>query len=50
MNPFPLLATIAAATLFATPEAWHATLDAGIAAAKKSGKPLLVVTAWTNEQ
>jgi len=25
---------------------WHRDLDAGVAAARKSGKPLLVVTAW----
>ena len=27
-------------------EGWHKSLDDGIEAAKKSGKPLLVVTGW----
>lgn len=30
----------------ATPDGWHASLDKGLDAAKKSGKPLLVITAW----
>ncbi len=27
-------------------ETWHPSLDKGLEAAKKSGKPLLVVTGW----
>jgi hypothetical protein len=30
----------------AIPEGWHTSLDDGLEAAKKSGKPLLVVTGW----
>jgi hypothetical protein len=32
------------------PPGWHASIDAGVAAAKKSGRALLVATAWTDEQ
>jgi hypothetical protein len=28
------------------PDGWHASLADGVAAAKRSGKPVLVVTAW----
>ena len=43
--------TIASALLLATvahaaPDGWHTSLKDGVAAARKSGKPLLVVTAW----
>jgi len=30
----------------AAPAGWHTRLDDGVAAAKKSGKPVLVVTTW----
>ncbi len=30
----------------APPEGWHPTLDKGLESAKKSGKPLLLITAW----
>jgi len=40
----------AAATALAAPDGWHRTLDDGLAAAKRSGKPVLVVTAWTDGQ
>ena len=36
-------------TALAAPEGWHRTLEDGLKAAKGSGKPVLVVTAWTNE-
>jgi hypothetical protein len=32
------------------PEGWHGDLDAGLKAAKESGKPVLVVTLWGNDQ
>ena len=32
--------------LLAAPEGWHGSLKDGLAAAKKSGKPVLVVTVW----
>jgi hypothetical protein len=35
-----------AATAGPVPDGWHASLKDGAAAAKRSGKPLLVVTAW----
>lgn len=31
----------------APPDGWHGSLDKGLEAAKKSGKPLLLITAWT---
>ncbi len=34
----------------AAPPGWHKTLDDGVVAARKSGKALLVATAWSNEQ
>ena len=37
-----LLATAATAA----PDGWLTSLEDGLAAAKKSGKPVLVVTAW----
>ena len=45
------LLTLLAAGLLAVPaigqpEGWHKSIDDGLAAAKKSNKPLLVVTAW----
>lgn len=42
-----LAATLVLATLAtAAPEGWHTSLKDGLKAARKSGKPLLVVTAW----
>jgi len=38
-----LLATTLAA---AAPDGWHTSLKDGVAAARQSGKPLLVVTIW----
>ena len=32
----------------AAPEGWHGSLEKGLDAARRSGKPLLVVTAWGN--
>ena len=45
------LFTLAAAGLLgagadAAPEGWHASMKDGLEAAAKSGRPLLVVTAW----
>jgi hypothetical protein len=33
----------------ATPEGWHKSLDDGLKAARRSGKAVLVVTAWAPE-
>jgi hypothetical protein len=45
-----LLAAVALAVIAASApaqeSAWHASLDKGLEAAKKSGKPLFVVTVW----
>ncbi len=42
-----LLAVAAlATTVVAAPEGWHTSMKDGLEAAKKSNKPLLVVTAW----
>ncbi len=30
----------------AAPDGWHRKLEDGVAASKKSGKPVLVVTIW----
>ena len=40
-----LLAFLAAHPAFAA-DGWHGSRDDGLAAAKQSGKPVLVVTAW----
>ena len=32
------------------PEGWHRTMEDGVKAAKSSGKPVLVATAWNNDQ
>ena len=54
MNRILAAALAAAAALplaaLAAPEGWHRTLDDGLKAAKRSGKPVLVATAWNNEQ
>jgi hypothetical protein len=39
------LGVLAAAAL-ARPDGWHRTMEDGLKAAKKSGKPVLVVTIW----
>ena len=49
---FACLAVLGLALLGALPaagevEGWHRTMDDGLEAAKKSGKPLLVVTLWS---
>ena len=41
----PLLLLLVAAPAFAA-DGWHRTRDDGLDAAKQSGKPVLVVTAW----
>ena len=33
----------------AAPSGWHTSLKDGVAAAEKSGKPLLVMTAWSRK-
>lgn len=33
----------------APPEGWHPNLEAGLEAAEKSGRPLLVITAWARQ-
>ena len=35
---------------FPAPPNWHKTIDEGVAAAKKSGMAVLVVTAWTDQE
>ena len=37
---------LGASLAWAADRTWHPDLDAGVAAARKSGKPILVVTAW----
>ena len=32
------------------PEGWHKKLEDGVKAAKRSGKPVLVITTWTDGQ
>jgi hypothetical protein len=41
---------LAAAAAAAAPAGWHGSLADGLVAAKRSGKPLLVVTAWSDRQ
>lgn len=42
-----LLLAVSAAPVFAgRPDGWHAKLEDAVAAAKKSGKPVFVVTLW----
>ena len=41
-----LLTLVLAGAAFAAPEGWHKSKKDGLAAAKKSGKPVLVVTMW----
>ena len=35
-----------AGAVHAAPDGWHKSMKDGLAAAKKSGKPVLVVTMW----
>ena len=37
---------LGASLALAADRTWHPDLDAGVAAARASGKPILVVTAW----
>ncbi len=54
MRTTPILSTLALGAVVAfaataslsADESWHANLEEGVAAARKSGKPVLVVTAW----
>ena len=41
-----LLPLVLAGAALAAPEGWHTTIKDGLAAAKTSGRPLLVVTIW----
>ena len=43
-------AAVIAFTVGSNPPGWHRTIDEGVAAAQKSGKAVLVATAWVNEQ
>ena len=45
-----LIVPLLAAAAPAAPEGWLRTMEDGVAAAKGSGKPVLVVTAWTDGQ
>lgn len=40
------LALLGAAAALAGDRTWHPDLESGVTAARKSGKPILVVTAW----
>ena len=40
------LVLLGAAAALAADRTWHPDLDSGVAAARKSGRPILVVTAW----
>ncbi len=45
-----LLATgLLATSTPAAPEGWHASLKDGVAAAEKSRKPILLITAWARK-
>jgi hypothetical protein len=44
--PLFLVLALAALTARAAPDGWHQSLDDGKKAARVSGKPILVVTAW----
>ncbi len=46
---FALLFCLAPAASAAPPDGWHKNLDEGLEAAAKSGKPLLVITAWARK-
>jgi len=41
-----LLAVSAAPVLAGRPDGWHSKLEDAVVAAKKSGKPIFVVTLW----
>jgi len=41
-----LLTLALAGAAFAAPDGWHNSMKDGLVAAKKSGKPVLVVTMW----
>ncbi|MHC4913390.1 MAG: hypothetical protein ACYTE5_10415 [Planctomycetota bacterium] len=43
-------ALLAAGGALAAPEGWHKSLEDGTKAAKRSGKPILVITTWRDEQ
>ncbi len=45
-----LLTLALAGAAFAAPEGWHKSMKDGLEAAKKSHKPVLVVTLWTDQQ
>ena len=45
MKTLAVIGLIASAVA-AAPQGWHRTMDDGIEAARKSGKPVLVVTVW----
>ncbi|NUN47927.1 MAG: hypothetical protein HUU15_03755 [Candidatus Brocadiae bacterium] len=39
-----------ACAAFAEPAGWHRTLKDGVKAGQRSGKPVLVVTIWKDDQ
>ena len=41
-----ILSLAFAGAAWAAPEGWHKSMQDGVAAAQKSGKPVLVVTMW----
>lgn len=45
MRTLAVLSLLSAAAA-ASPQGWHRSKDDGIEAARKSGKPVLVVTLW----
>jgi hypothetical protein len=44
-----LAAFLAPSAWSAPPEGWHKNIEEGLEASEKSGKPLLVMTAWARE-
>ncbi len=47
---FAAAVALAAATAVAAPDGWLRSLEDGLEAARASRRPVLVVTAWTDQQ
>ena len=46
----PVCLLLLASAAIAEPPGWHRTLKDGVKAGQKSGKPVLVVTIWNDNQ
>ena len=46
----PFAVPLFAAVALAAPEGWHRSMEDGVAAARKSGRAVLVITGWTDPQ